>query len=140
MAPKAKAIPQREVEIQENGKTRIITVYANQKVITTHKASCDKEHLYATINIEAMNLAARNFHGKEAGGFLLWCYFARHQDNHTFAFSPELAQEEFGLTDGVCSNAIKLLRAKGYLKLMSGQTQFAFYEMPQEPDENIEEN
>lgn len=32
MAPKAKAIPQREVEIQENGKTRIITVYANQKV------------------------------------------------------------------------------------------------------------
>lgn len=132
-----KAIKHREVEIQENGKTRIITVYPNQKVITTHKASCDKEHIYTKINIEAMNLAARNFHGKEAGGFLLWCYFARHIDNYTFAFSPELANEEFGLTDGVCSNAISLLREKGYLKRTEGQTQFAFYEMPQEPDEDF---
>ena len=137
MAPKT--IAPREMEILTNGKTRIITVYPNQKVITTHKASCDKENLYAKINIEAMNLAARNFHGREAGGFLLWCYFARHQDNYTFAFSPELAAEEFGLTDGVCTNAIKYLRKKGYLKKVSGQTEFAFYEMPQDPDEDIDD-
>jgi hypothetical protein len=47
----------------------------NQKVIKVVKEPTDRNHLYAAINLDAMNAAARDL---DAGAFKLWCYFAKN--------------------------------------------------------------
>lgn len=46
----------------------------NKKMIVeVHKEPCDKNHPYATINVEAMRKAAQNL---SDDAFKLWCYLA----------------------------------------------------------------
>lgn len=42
-------------------------------VVFVHKEPCDENHLYATIDVEAMRKAAHDLSGD---AFKLWCYLA----------------------------------------------------------------
>jgi hypothetical protein len=50
----------------------------NQKVITVKKEITDKQHTFAAININALEIAAREL---KSGAFKLWIYFAKNQNN-----------------------------------------------------------
>ena len=57
----------------------------NQKTIAINKEKCDKDHLYATINLEALQDAMIDLSGE---ALKLWLYMAKNQNGYTFALSP----------------------------------------------------
>lgn len=89
----------------------------NQKVVKVKKEICDKQHLYATINLEAMEQAAQML---DAGAFKLWCYFAKNQNNFEFALSSKDVLETFGMKIKQYNNAMDELKTKGFLTCESG--------------------
>lgn len=51
-----------------------MTITNKDMIVTAvHKEPCDKNNSYATINVEAMEKAARELSGD---AFKLWCYLA----------------------------------------------------------------
>ena len=56
----------------------------NQKTITVKKEQCDKQNYYAAINLKALESAATQL---KSGAFKLWIYFAKNQNNFSFALS-----------------------------------------------------
>lgn len=98
----------------------------NQKVVRVEKEICDKQHLYAAINLEAMELAAQKL---DAGAFKLWCYFAKNQNGYEFALSSKAAQDTFGIKIKQYNNAVEELIAKGFLVNTKGNN-YLFKENP----------
>lgn len=98
----------------------------NQKIITIQKTKCNKQNLYTTINIQAMEQAAIDL---DAGAFKLWCYFMKNQDTYKFSLSNTDVKDRFGIKIKQYNNAVQELIAKGYLINTSGN-QFTFYDMP----------
>lgn len=103
-----------------------IKTVPNQKVVKVNKEKCDKQNLYAAINLEAMEQAAINL---DAGAFKLWCYFAKNQNGYEFALSSKDAADNFGLKKKQYDNAIKELIEKNYLVVSKGNN-YIFYEIP----------
>lgn len=66
----------------------------NQKTITVEKEKCDKQHLYTTINLLALETAGAEL---KAGAFKLWVYIAKNQNNFTFGLSNKAVAECFGI-------------------------------------------
>lgn len=89
----------------------------NQKIVKVEKQPCDKQHIYAAINIAAMEQAAQTL---DAGAFKLWCYFAKNQDGFQFALSSKDVLESFGMKIKQYNNAVAELKEKGYLTETSG--------------------
>ena len=104
----------------------------NQKIVTTKGAQKDTEHIYAKINIEAMNKAMSVL---KPNTFKLWCYMAKNQNNYTFALSSADACEFCKMSKPTYLSSIQELIANGYLVNTSGNS-YDFYEML--PDEVIE--
>jgi archaellin len=102
-----------------------IKTSANQKVVKVSKEVCDKGHLYATINLEAMSKAACDL---DAGAFKLWCYFAKNQNGYEFALSSKDVGQNFGMKIKQYNNAVKELIDKGYLVISKGNN-YIFYEI-----------
>lgn len=102
---------------------------ANQEVVEVHKELCDKAHIYAMINIEAMQLAMKDLTPVQ---FQVWLYFAKNQAGYTFAVSPAAALNEFGIKKDSFQKAKGILKEKGYLveNLVKGKNHFIFYEKP----------
>lgn len=96
----------------------------NQKVVKVNKEKCDKAHLYATINLDAMEAAAQEL---KAGAFKLWVYFAKNQNNYEFALSNKEVLDTFGIKKDQYDSAIKELKDKGYL-VEEGGNRFSFSE------------
>lgn len=111
-------------------------VVPNQKVVTVSKQKCDKQHLYATINLEAMEQAAQAL---DAGAFKLWVYFAKNQNGYEFALSSSAVQATFGMKIKQYNNAVDQLIEKGYLVVQSGN-QYAFNEKAVITKEDNEKN
>lgn len=84
----------------------------HQKIVEVSKEICNKENIYATINLEAMELAAQKL---DAGAFKLWCYFAKNQNGYEFALSSKAAQDTFGIKIKQYNNAVDELIEKGFL-------------------------
>ena len=59
----------------------------NQKTITVKKEQCDKQNYYAAINLKALESAATQL---KSGAFKLWIYFAKNQNNFSFALSNKV--------------------------------------------------
>lgn len=97
-----------------------------QKVITINKSKCDKQNLYATINLNALHLAAQDL---KAGAFKLWTYFAQNQNNYSFALSNKDANDSFGIKKDQYDTAMKELADKGYLRLDHGNN-WIFSDIP----------
>lgn len=99
----------------------------NQKVVKINKEECNKTHLYAAINLAAMERAAQDL---EAGAFKLWIFFAKNQNNYTFALSSKEVKDSFGMGIKQYNTAIEKLIEKGYLVAEEGSNQYIFNEMP----------
>lgn len=102
---------------------------ANQKMITVRKEPCDKNHVYACINIEALDNAMQDLN--KGTVLKLWMYFAKNQNNYTFELSSIAVQNFCGMSDKSYREAIKELIAKRYLVKREGCNIYDFYEMPQ---------
>lgn len=98
----------------------------NQKVITVKKEKTDKNNYYATINLCALESASRDL---QAGAFKLWVYFAKNQQNFTFALSSKAVEDNFGIKIKQYNNAIEELIKKNYLVCDKGNNYF-FCEIP----------
>lgn len=111
----------------------------NQKVVTVDKEICDTEHLYAKINLAAMEKAAQDL---DAGPFKLWIYFAKNQNNYTFALSNKDAKETFGMGIKQYNTAVEKLVEKGYLVAEEGSNHYIFHEVvvTKGNNENAEKN
>lgn len=108
----------------------MVTV-ANQNVVEVHKEPCDKNNIYAMINIEAMQLAMKDLTPVQ---FQVWLYFAKNQAGYVFAVSPAAALAEFGIKKDSFQKAIVVLKEKGYLVAnpSKGKNYFVFHEKPEE--------
>lgn len=101
-------------------------IVPNQKQIRVSKETCDVNHLYARINLYAMEEAARTL---DAGAFKLWCYFSKNQNGYEFALSSKAVQEDFGIKIKQYNNAVKELEEKGFLVNTKGNN-YIFNEIP----------
>lgn len=99
----------------------------NQKVITVKKQLTDKQNYYTMINLNALESAGRDL---KSGAFKLWVYFAKNQNNYTFALSSKEVQENFGIKIKQYNSAIDELIEKGYLVKEKGYNYY-FNELPQ---------
>lgn len=104
----------------------------NQKIVTTKAAKHDRDNIYATLNIEAMEKAMGVL---KPNAFKLWCYLAKNQNNYTFALSSADACGFCKMSKPTYLTSIQELIANGYLINTSGNS-YDFYEML--PDEVIE--
>lgn len=101
----------------------------NQKVVKTQKDKCNKENLYATINLAAMGKAAQEL---KPNSFKLWIYFSKNQDGYEFALSSKAVERDFGIKKDAYDGAIKELLDKGYLAKQpdTDEEDYYFYETP----------
>lgn len=114
--------------------------YPNQKEITVHKEPCDLENIYTKINKKAMFQAMKNYSGRKAPSFELWCYIASSQPGRVFVLSPEAIKTEIGMKEDAYRNAVNNLIDDGYLVLKNDETntRFDFYEIPRKKKEGDE--
>lgn len=115
--------------LTDTGQT--VLAYPHQKVIRVNKSPCNKENLYAKINLDAMRKASKDFAGRSANAFILWAYLAGNQDNYCFALSQEAVELTIGLKEKAYDNAVASLIEKGYLQQVRGQY-WNFFEIPAE--------
>lgn len=109
-----------------------MTTQPNQKTITTKSAAHNKNNIYATLNIEAMEQAMALL---KPNTFKLWCYMAKNQNNYTFALSCVDACRFCKITKPTYLAGIQELIEAGYLVNTNGN-HYDFYEMLPE-DEKI---
>ena len=86
--------------------------YANQKTVElADRVSRNKENIYATINIQALQDAMINIKGET---IKLWLYINKNQNNYKFDLSQK-ELEKWGLKKDSYYNAINKLIELGYL-------------------------
>lgn len=105
------------------------TKYNNQWTIEINKSVCDKEHLYATINLKSLHRAMKILTPK---AFELWIYFAKNTDKvkgkqYSFALSCADFLKWSSVKETSYREAIKELKRKGYL-IESGENYYKFYD------------
>lgn len=106
----------------------------NQLVITVDKAKADKQHLYSTINLEAIDYAA--IHLKSVGTFKLWLYIAKNQNQYEFALSRAAFLQWSGVSGGTYQSAVTELKNLHYLTPNPKQkNKWIFHEIPDVPKE-----
>lgn len=107
----------------------------NQRIISVHKEKCDKEHLYTTNNLNALNEAAYRLQSK--GGFKLYMYIAKNQESvnkkrYMFALSSKDFCAWSGLSMTAYRTAFNELLQNGYLILKDDSSNlFEFYDKAQ---------
>ena len=105
-----------------------IQTVPNQRIITVKKAPADKEHLYSSINLQAMEKACNTLQSK--AGIKLWLYLGKNRPNFNLALSREDFMSFAGCAETAYKNAVKELIQTGYLK-HDGGNYFTFYEAGQ---------
>lgn len=86
----------------------------NQRTITVIKDKVGKENKYTINSLEALDAAASNLQTK--GGFKLYMYLAKNQNNYKFALSSADFCRWGGLGITAYSSAFNELKEKGYLQ------------------------
>lgn len=101
----------------------------NQDIVEVQKEKCDKNNIYATINIHAMQLAMKDL---TPAYFKVWLYFAKNQAGYEFAVSPAAALDEFGISKDTFQKAKRAFKDKGYLveNAAKGKNHWIFKEIP----------
>ena len=99
----------------------------NQRVITVNKEPADKKHLYTINNLAAVDEAARYL--KSKGGFKLYYYIAKNQNNRRFALSSKQFCDWSGVGIAAYNTAFAELVEEGYLvPKEESKTVFIFFE------------
>ena len=103
--------------------------YPNQKHITSvNKEPCDKEHIYALINQDAIQYAMLNL---KPSTVKVWFYFAKNQDGYEFDLSSVAVCGYCNISDKTYREAVKELTEKRFLVPVAKNV-FEFYELPKE--------
>lgn len=98
----------------------------NQRTIKVNKTLSDKNHIYAILNIAAIERAAYLL---TPTAFKLWLYLAKNQDGYTFEFYKVDAMKFGNFSERAYPTAFKELVNNGYLKETS-KNHYSFYELP----------
>lgn len=109
-----------------------IKTVPNQRVIKVNKAPTDKNHLYTANNIQAIDEAAERL--QSVGGFKLYIYLAKNQNNYTFALSSRDFMEWSGLGKQAYATAFDDLLKQGYLVQGSQKNLYLFYDKSQKEE------
>ena len=113
---------------------RKLHLVPNQKAIRIMtKEKCDKDNLYACINLEAIEAAMAALDGN---CFKLWLYFAKNQSGYEFGLSQKDCEKN-GLKKDAYQRAVNVLIEKGYLteiELYPNLIGYAFTEKPVLPE------
>ena len=101
----------------------------NQKTIQiARRTKRDKDHLYAMMNLDALQKAMFDLKGS---GLKMWLYLNKNQDNYQFELSRQ-ACAEWGIKKDSYYDGLKNLEEKGYLHpIRPGSSIYVFYEAPQ---------
>ena len=83
-----------------------------KKYVILEKEKCDAQHIYAAINIKAMENAMANLTGDT---FKVWCYFAKNQPTYSFELSSKHCMEITGVSRRHYDAAIAEMIEKGFL-------------------------
>ena len=112
----------------------------NQRTITVNKEKTDKSHRYTANNLDALDEAARRLQSK--GGFKLYMYLAKNQNNYSFALSSADFCAWSGLGITAYNSAFEELREQGYLipkdSSKPKESRFTFYDKSRLADEEEE--
>lgn len=106
-----------------------IKTYPNQKTIIVRHALRDRNHLYATFSIEAMEKAMMELSGN---AFKIWSYIGKNQDGFTLALSStDICDIKKMMSRPTYNTCVQELINHGYLEQVEGKkTIFYFYENP----------
>ena len=109
----------------------------NQKIVQIGKRTVrDGKHLYATMNLEALQLAMKTLKGSS---LKMWLYLNKNQEKYTFELS-RAACLEWGIKKDSYYDGFKELMEKGYLiQAREGSNYYTFYESPQSINPNSAE-
>lgn len=117
----------------------MITV-PHQRTITVSKEKTDKANRYTANNLAALDEAARRLQSK--GGFKLYMYLAKNQNNYSFALSSADFCAWSGLGMTAYNTAFEELKEQGYLipkdKTKAKETVFIFYDKSRLEEETEE--
>lgn len=91
------------------------------------KEQCDTGHLYAKINLCALENAMLHLKGEQ---FKLWIYFAKNAPSYSFTLSRAQILSSCDISVDTYNRGIKALIEKGYL-VEDSPGCFVFYEVPQ---------
>ena len=111
---------------------------SNQKTVKVKKELCNKENIYTTINLNALNNAAKELDGD---AFKMWIYFSKNQNGYEFELSSKHAEEAFSFSKRRYDNAIKELIKCGFLvdaniDPKEVKNRWTFYEIPLVEEKN----
>lgn len=99
----------------------------NQRTITVSKSPTDRNNLYTTNNLAAIDEAALRLQSK--GGFKLYMYLAKNQDKYYFALSSAAFCAWSGLGIKAYNTAFEELKQEGYLIAKNDSTKnYIFYD------------
>lgn len=101
---------------------------ANQKTVrVAGRKPRDRNNLFATMNLEALQHAMQELKGSS---FKLWAYFNKNQDKYQLELSQK-ACAEWGIKKDSYYSAVKDLTEKGYLVPITPYSNiFDFHEIP----------
>ena len=101
---------------------------ANQKIVQiAPRTKRDSEHLFAMMNIDALQAAVQDLKGS---ALKMWLYFNKNQDGYKFELSQKACQA-WGIKKDSYYDGIRELELKGYLiPIYAGSNIYKFYEMP----------
>ena len=101
---------------------------ANQKIVRiAGRKPRDRNNLFATMNLEALQHAMQELKGSS---FKLWAYFNKNQDKYQLELSQK-ACAEWGIKKDSYYSAVKDLTEKGYLVPITPYSNiFDFHEIP----------
>lgn len=97
----------------------------HQRTVKVKKTATDKKHKYTSNNLEALAEASRNL--QTLGGFKLYMYFAKNQDDYNFALSSTDFKEWSGLGLRAYTTAFEELKSKGYLVALNDKETIYFF-------------
>lgn len=105
--------------------TKKIKTVANQRIIKIKKEATDNQHKYTTNNLNALDEALKQL--TSTGGFKLYMYLAKNQNNYELALSSADVNKCCGLAYTAYRTAFEELVDKGYLvPVNQKQTLFIF--------------
>lgn len=109
----------------------------NQKIVQIGKRTVrNGQNLYATMNLEALQLATKTLKGSS---LKMWLYLNKNQEKYTFELS-RAACLEWGIKKDSYYDGIRELTEKGYLiQAREGSNLYTFYESPLSANPNSEE-
>lgn len=101
--------------------------YSNQKIVRIgNREKRDAQHIYSTMNIEAMQEAMMELKGET---FKLWCYLNKNQEGYQFELSQKEC-EKWGIKKDAYYAAVKKLVELGYLvPIEEGSNIYVFFEL-----------